>query len=106
MSQHLRPGETFRRRGQKYRFDGLVEHRTRDGRWVDLAQVTTCCAECSHTFSFKTRRRNLRRGPLSRRCDLHKRQGVPVRPKRKPPAKLAVAEQCRRATVPAPAWLN
>ena len=102
MSPHLSPGDTFRRRGQKYRYDGLVDHRTEAGRWVELAEVTTRCAECGDRFSFKTRRSKLQRGPLNRRCDLHKHPGVPVRPKRRKSHGLTAAEQfrekqCRRA---------
>ena len=68
----------FWRRGQRYRVVGGCEHEA----WPE-------CPECGQPFWFWVKERTLRKsdGYLRRRCDKHKKRGVPVRPKQAPKPK-------------------
>jgi hypothetical protein len=48
----LERGDYFNWKGQRYRYEGLVEHLTRDHRIVDLAEIATGArnaARCSRS---------------------------------------------------------
>jgi hypothetical protein len=74
-------GDVFHRRGQRYEVVDVHPHQTRDGRLVPLLRVCSHCADCSEPFEFSATASMIRRGvPLNRRCELHRRPGVPVNP--------------------------
>jgi hypothetical protein len=74
-------GDVFHRRGQRYEIVDVHSHLTRDDRLVPLCRLRSHCAECGRPFEFSTRMSSIRRGgDLNRRCELHRRAGVPVEP--------------------------
>jgi hypothetical protein len=75
-------GDTFTRRGQRYRFVGWTPHLTRYGRWITLAVLKSICPECGRSFQCKATATAIRSGMLIRRCWRHYAPGVPVRRKR------------------------
>ena len=79
----------FWRRGQRYRVVGGCEHEAWPDLWVKLVRLSSECPECGQPFWFWVKERTLRKsdGYLRRRCDKHKKRGVPVRPKQAPKPK-------------------
>jgi hypothetical protein len=72
------PHQTFKRRGQLYRCLGTVEHQMQNGAWIDLYRLESTCADCGRPFICLATRRATKRGDLNRRCDEHRRRGVPA----------------------------
>jgi hypothetical protein len=69
----------FHRRGQRYEIVDVHTHRTRDDRLIPLHRLRSNCAECGRAFEFSVKPSTIQRGQgLNRRCDLHRRPGVPV----------------------------
>ena len=67
--------DSFTRRGQQYRVigpDSYANSRTR---------LQSNCAECGKSFQLSATAGAMRAGHLNRRCDRHKRPGVPVNPR-------------------------
>jgi hypothetical protein len=72
------PGDTFRRRGQRYDCVGVTNHETRDRRWVNLLVLESKCADCGRGFFMKATQTNVTRRELTRRCERCRRPGKPV----------------------------
>src|SRR5687767_14150640 len=73
-------GETFTRRGQRYRCVGRLDYETRDGRWIDLFELESVCPDCGSAFVCLATRKAARRSMLRLRCDSCRAPGVPVKP--------------------------
>ena len=67
---------------QLYTLVASEPHTRRDGRQTDLAIRQSHCAQCGQCFEFKHPARAVEFQP-NRRCQLHKRPGVRVPPRRK-----------------------
>lgn len=67
---------------QEYRFRGFRPFTRRDGTGSYLAVWESNCTTCGAAFTFSASYHGRKFAP-NRRCDLHKRPGVPVHRKRK-----------------------
>jgi hypothetical protein len=64
--------------GQRYELVRTEPYTRRDGHETTLLVWCSGCAECGAPFEFLT---SLRKDGLNRRCDGHKRPGIPVTPR-------------------------
>ena len=71
-------------RGQRYELLGLVPHVTRNGRTMQLWRWRSRCTTCREAFDFLSPSRAFPRWP-NRRCSRHRRPGLRVRRRLRPP---------------------
>lgn len=69
---------TFKFRSQTYKEVGTQPYTMQSGRCIDLVVLRTKCPVCNNTFEFLSSRARVTKRQLRRRCDEHKRPGVPV----------------------------
>jgi hypothetical protein len=81
--------------GQPYWRVGTEPYRRPDGSVTGLAILFSFCADCGYGFTCKAAQTSEAFKALQRRCDEHKRPGVPVGSK---------AHRKRRAEAKAEAW--
>lgn len=74
----MTPRQTFKRRGQLYRCLGSVEYQMLNGAWIDLYRLESTCADCGRPFVCLASKKAIKAGHLNRRCDAHRRPGVPA----------------------------
>jgi hypothetical protein len=75
----MRVGATFKKERQRYQYVGFHNHVNRLGHESTLIVLQSRCADCGASFRFMTTEGCVKQRALSRRCELHKRPGVPVR---------------------------
>jgi len=75
----MRIGSTFKKDRQRYECVGFHNHVNRLGHESTLLVFQSRCAECGAPFRFMTTEGRAKRRDVSRRCEIHKRPGVPVR---------------------------
>ena len=86
----MKIGATFKKDRQRYECVGFHNHVNRSGHESTLIVLQSRCAECGASFRFMTTEGRAKQREVSRRCELHKRPGVPVRVQQRAARKEAV----------------
>lgn len=73
-------GELIMLDGQRYELIGIEPYERKNGVQSHLLEWESHCADCGQRFTIKTGR-SIKH--LNRRCDLHKKSGVPVAKRRR-----------------------
>jgi hypothetical protein len=77
-------GSSVKKDRQRYYYVGFEDYENRFGHCSELIVLRSRCAECGAPFRFMTTPGQIKRRALNRRCDVHKKPGVPVQSRRRP----------------------